>query len=233
MAHSNHRQQLVRYTRGRTGQASEFVDALSSKPSSLCRKSLPRKRGATFRLRQESAWEPDEALTFQVQQARGIASLSIGLRVPSRKPMPTVKTSVWINAPIEKVFAIARDTEQYPTYMKEVDSITPVERDGSRLVADWVGIVPTFGLKIRWRQEEIWDDDRFRSQFRQIQGDYDRLEGTWEFHAENGGTRFEQFLDYEYNVPTLASLVKKVIHTIVVKNLESINEAFKSRAELA
>jgi hypothetical protein len=32
-------------------------------------------------------------------------------------------------------------------------------------------------------------------------------------------------------MPTLAALVKRVIHTIVVKNLESINAAFKSQAE--
>ena len=64
-----------------------------------------------------------------------------------------------------------------------------------------------------------------------MKGDYDKLEGTWKFSSENDGTRFEQHLDYEYNVPTLGPLVKKVVHNIVVKNLESINEAFKSQSE--
>jgi len=145
--------------------------------------------------------------------------------------MPTVETSVWINAPLETVYAIAKDTERYPDYMKEVQSITPVERDGGKLIADWVGIVPSFGLKVRWRQEEVWNDAAHESHFRQLQGDYDRLEGTWKFREENGGTRFDQSLDYEYNVPTLAALVKKVIHTIVVKNLNAINEAFREQAE--
>ncbi len=144
--------------------------------------------------------------------------------------MPTVETSVWIEAPLEKVYAIAKQSEAYPEYMKEVVSVTPVEKDGPRLVADWVGVVPTFGLKVRWRQEEIWDDEAHASKFRQLQGDYDRLEGTWSFREENGGTRFDQTLDYEYNVPTLGPLVKKVIHSIVVKNLEAINEAFNKRA---
>jgi ribosome-associated toxin RatA of RatAB toxin-antitoxin module len=145
--------------------------------------------------------------------------------------MPTVETSVWINAPLERVFEIARNSERYPEYMKEVQSVTPVEREGERFVADWVGIVPTFGLKVRWRQEEIWDPAAHSSLFRQLEGDYDRLEGTWNFDEENGGTRFVQKVDYEYNVPTLGPLVKKVIHSIVVKNLEAINEAFKKQAE--
>ena len=104
-------------------------------------------------------------------------------------------------------------------------------RDDHRFVADWVGIVPTFGLKVRWRQEEIWNDETHSSHFKQLSGDYDRLEGDWTFAEENGGTRFNQTLDYEYNVPTLGPLVKKVIHSIVVKNLDAINEAFKQRAE--
>ena len=145
--------------------------------------------------------------------------------------MPTVQTTAWFNAPLEKVYEIAKDSEKYPEYMKDVQSLTPIERDGNRFVADWVGIVPSFLLKVRWRQEEIWDDATHSSKFKQLKGDYDKLEGRWTFKEENGGTRFDQYLEYEYNVPTLGPLVKKVIHTIVVKNLENINEAFAQRCE--
>ncbi|MDR3691544.1 MAG: SRPBCC family protein [Fimbriimonas sp.] len=145
--------------------------------------------------------------------------------------MPIVETTAWFNAPLEKVYEVAKDSEKYPEYMKDVHSLTPVEREANRFVADWVGIIPNFLLKVRWRQEEIWDDVSHSSRFRQIKGDYDKLEGTWKFTEENGGTRFDQYLEYEYNVPTLGPLVKKVIHSIVVKNLENINEAFKKRVE--
>lgn len=144
--------------------------------------------------------------------------------------MPVVETSVWIEAPLAKVYAIAKDSTAYPEYMKDVQSVTLVEGDGSRLVEDWVGIISQFGLKVRWRQETVWHDDTFTSEFKQLSGDYDMLEGGWTFIEENGGTRFNQRLEYEYNVPTLGALVKKVIYTIVVKNLENINEAFRKRA---
>lgn len=145
--------------------------------------------------------------------------------------MPTVETSVWIDAPLVTVYEIAKKSESYPEYMQEVQSVTPVERDGARFVADWVGIVPMFGLRVRWRQEEIWNDELHRSEFRQLHGDYDFMNGSWSFIEENGGTRFNQHLEYEYNVPTLGPLVKKVIHSIVVKNLDAINEAFAKRAK--
>lgn len=145
--------------------------------------------------------------------------------------MPNVDTSVWISAPLEKVYAIAKRSEDYPEYMKDVQSITPVEREGDRLVADWVGVVPQFMLKVRWRQEDVWDDATTSSTFRQIEGDYDSMSGTWTFAEENGGTRFDQSMAYEYNVPTLGPLVKKVMQGIVRKNLENIGTAIKARAE--
>ncbi len=147
--------------------------------------------------------------------------------------MPIVETSVLIPAPLETVYAIARDTARYPDYMKEVQSLTIVEDDGRRVVADWVGVISQFGLKVRWRQEEVWDDAAHASAFRQLEGDYDRMEGTWSFREEDGGTRFDQRLDYEYNVPTLGPLVKRVIHSIVTKNLEAVNDAFAKRAASA
>ncbi|RYG17771.1 hypothetical protein EON82_23450, partial [bacterium] len=114
-------------------------------------------------------------------------------------PMPVVETTCFIDAPLEEVYALAKNSERYPEFMKEVQSVTAVEREGGRFVADWVGIVPTFGLKVRWRQEENWDDATHTSNFRQVSGDYDRLDGFWTFKEENGGTRFDQRLDYEYN----------------------------------
>ena len=114
--------------------------------------------------------------------------------------MPTVETSVLIDAPIETVFAVAKDNESFPEYMTDVKSLTVVERSEGRTVSDWVGVVPTFGLKLRWRQEDEWDDAARTCEFRQVEGDYDALEGKWTFSEESGGTRFDSFLEYEYVV---------------------------------
>lgn len=145
--------------------------------------------------------------------------------------MPTVETTILIDAPLAKVYEIAKDSRSFPEYMKDVQSVTPVESEGPRVVSDWVGLIPQFRLKVKWRQEELWDDAQTSSTFRQLQGDYDKLEGSWTFRDEAGKTRFSQFVDYEYNVPTLGPLLKKVIYSIVVKNLETMGEAIKTRAE--
>ncbi|MFN8220548.1 MAG: SRPBCC family protein [Fimbriimonadales bacterium] len=145
--------------------------------------------------------------------------------------MQTVETSVWVDAPLDRTYAVAKDNESFPEFMKDVKSLEIVERAGNRIVSDWVGLVPQFMLKVRWRQEDIWNDEAHTCEFRQLQGDYDELSGVWNFREENGGTRFDSVVNYEYNVPTLGPLVRKVIYSIVVKNMQNVLEAIKVRAE--
>ena len=145
--------------------------------------------------------------------------------------MPIVETTTWIKAPLETVYAISKKNEDFPTFMKDVQSLAIVESEGNRVVSDWVGVVSAFGLKIRWRQEDMWDDSTKVCKFQMVKGDYDKLEGEWGFTEENGGTRFDSTVDYEYRVPGIGPLIYKVIHGLVVKNLEDTLSAIKSRAE--
>jgi uncharacterized membrane protein len=145
--------------------------------------------------------------------------------------MPTVDTSVLINAPLSKVYAIAKDNRAFPEFMDDVKSIEVLSEEGGRIVSDWVGRVPTFNLKIRWKQEDIWDDGVHTCHFKQLEGDYDQLDGVWTFTEEAGGTRFDSTVNYEYKVPGLGPLVGKVVHHLVIKNMDGVLGAIKARAE--
>ena len=94
--------------------------------------------------------------------------------------MPKVENGIVIAAPREKVLAIARDNESFPEFMADVQSIKVTERsdDGLRIVSSWVGIVPKFGNKISWVEEDIWDMTAGTCTFRQLSGDYDQFEGV-------------------------------------------------------
>lgn len=145
--------------------------------------------------------------------------------------MPVVETTIWIEAPLEQVYSIAKKNEDFPQFMKDVLSLKIVESEGNRVVSDWIGQVSAFGIKIKWQQEDTWDDANHKCTFRMLKGDYDRLEGVWIFLEENGGTRFNSFVDCEYRVPGIGPLVYKVIHGLVVKNLSDTLEAIKNRSE--
>jgi uncharacterized membrane protein len=147
--------------------------------------------------------------------------------------MPRVELSVQIHAPADRVYAIAKDVESFPTFMPDVKSLKVLERseDGNRTLTEWVGYVPQFRLSVRWKEEDVWDDSAHTCKFRQVQGDYDRMEGEWLFHESNGGTLFTSVLDYELHVPLLGPIVQRVVQHLVKQNLQGILNGIKTRAE--
>lgn len=148
--------------------------------------------------------------------------------------MPRVESSIVINAPRQTVIAVARDNEKFPEYMTDVKSLSVLERsdDGLRMVTDWVGIVPKFGAKVHWVEEDVWDLDEGTCTFKQVSGDYDQFEGIWRFTAIDADTtRFDSVLDYSLEIPLVGGIIKAIIHKTMQNNLNSTLAAIKARSE--
>ncbi|MBL8048658.1 MAG: SRPBCC family protein [Chthonomonas sp.] len=146
--------------------------------------------------------------------------------------MPTVETSVIVHAPLDVVYAVAKDNRSFPLFMPDVKSLSVVEEDGPRVVSDWIGVISAFNVKVRWKQEDVWDDAAHVCAFRQLEGDYDMMDGTWTFtEVGDGVTKFDSILNYEYEVPALGPLVRRVVHSLVIKNMDSVLAALKKRSE--
>lgn len=148
--------------------------------------------------------------------------------------MPRIEQSVEIAAPVSTVYAIARDVERFPEFMADLQSLKVLERspDGARTVTEWVGLVREFKLTIKWTQEDHWDDTACRDDFQMLQGDMDRMAGSWQFTAlETNKTRFDSVLEYEYDVPLIGPMVKNLIKKKMTENLQATLNAIKRKAE--
>jgi ribosome-associated toxin RatA of RatAB toxin-antitoxin module len=148
--------------------------------------------------------------------------------------MPTIENEVTVNAPLERVYALAKDVESFPEFMPDVESLVVQERsdDGSRTVTQWVGVASDFKLKIRWTEEDIWDDAARVCKFTQVKGDYQSYGGNWTFtDLGNGQTKFSSVLTYEFEIPLIGPLLKKVVAKLMRENTQRLLDAIKTRAE--
>jgi ribosome-associated toxin RatA of RatAB toxin-antitoxin module len=145
--------------------------------------------------------------------------------------VPVIEVTVRVEAPLEVVYEAAHEVERLPEFDENLQSVTVVEREGSRTVSEWVGLVREFRQTIRWTEEDVWDDAQRVCRFRQLKGDFDRYEGEWTFTAEEGGTRFALRLEYEYNVPLIGPLIKNLLHKKTVQSCEGVMNAIKAMAE--
>ena len=147
--------------------------------------------------------------------------------------MPTLENRVSIHASPAHVYAIARDIERFPDFMPDVQRITVIEasEDGKRQVAEWVGLIPTFKLTVKWTEEDLWNDEERSSSFRQVKGDFTEYHGIWRFEPEGEGTSFYSEVTYELEIPSIGPLIRGVVRKIMTDNMHRLQAAIKARAE--
>ena len=143
--------------------------------------------------------------------------------------MPDVQAEILIEAAPDRVYALAKDVESLCEFLPNVERVTIKERTPERTVSEWVGLVPEFKRKLSWVEEDLWDDVSRSCRFRALSGDWDRYEGVWRFQAEGEKTRARLEISYEYNVPLIGPLIRKLLHKLVGRNAEETLEGLRKR----
>ena len=143
--------------------------------------------------------------------------------------MASVEASTVIRAPLDRVYALAKDVERFPQFMPDLESVSILERTPGGTVTQWVGVVQ--GRKIRWVEEDAWDDARHTCVFRQRSGDFSRYEGSWTFETTPEGTRTALAVEYELDIPLAGPLLSTLVKVLMRKNCESMLAALKGQLE--
>ncbi|MGQ9735041.1 MAG: type II toxin-antitoxin system RatA family toxin [Thermaceae bacterium] len=143
--------------------------------------------------------------------------------------MPSIHAEIFIPAPPEKVYRLAKDLEGLKPYLKDVETLKVLAQEGARTRSEWVGVA--MGKKVRWIEEEEWDDHNLRNRFYSPEGDFDRYEGQWFFLKEGEGTRVVLDLEYALTIPIFGGLLQKLVQRLMQENTEALLRGLKERVE--
>ena len=143
--------------------------------------------------------------------------------------MPYVETSIVIAAPAGAVYELAKQQERFPEFMPDVESVTVLERHPDRVLTRWKTLVEE--APIEWTEEDRFDDARLRIDYKLLEGDLDKFEGSWTFAGQGDGTHVVLGVDYDFGVPTLAELIGPTLERKVRENSEMMLAALKREAE--
>lgn len=143
--------------------------------------------------------------------------------------MPYVETSIDVAAPAKKVYELAKDQERFPEFMPDVESVAVIERHADRVIARWKALVEE--APIEWTEEDRFDDQTPRIDYKLLEGDLDKFEGSWTFAERDGKTHVVLGVDYDFGVPTLAELIGPTLQRKVQENSEMMLRALKREAE--
>jgi ribosome-associated toxin RatA of RatAB toxin-antitoxin module len=145
--------------------------------------------------------------------------------------LPYVETATTVAAPARIVYELAKDQERFPEFMPDVEIVTVLERYPDRVVSRWKTLVEE--APIEWTEEDRFDDGALRIDYKLLEGDLDKFEGSWTFVERDGATHVNLGVDYDFGVPTLAELIGPTLEKKVRENSEMMLKALKEQAESA
>jgi ribosome-associated toxin RatA of RatAB toxin-antitoxin module len=144
--------------------------------------------------------------------------------------MPQIESEIFIPAPLTTVYAVAKDIERFPEFFEDVESVTIVEHTPDGFISDWVGVVAKLNRKLRWREQDFWDDANRVCTFKAVSGDWDQYDGVWTFSERDGGTVMHMTLTCDVNVPMIGALIKGVIAKLAKANIDNMFDGIRRRS---
>lgn len=143
--------------------------------------------------------------------------------------MPYVETSIEIAAPARRVYELAKEQERFPDFMPDVESVTVLERHPTHILTKWKTLVEE--APIEWVEEDRFNEEEGRIDYKLLEGDLDKFEGAWTFVETGGVTKVVLSVDYDFGVPVLAELIGPTLQRKVQENSEMMLAALKREAE--
>ena len=143
--------------------------------------------------------------------------------------VPTVVTSITIDASPEICYQIGSDMERYPEFFPSVDEVTITERGEGWTVTRWSARLR--GRPVKWIERDEFDDENRIITYDQIEGDLKVFRGQWTFEEENGGCRVELVVEASLGVPMLGAAVDPIVKKLTRDNCNSMLAGLKEEAE--
>lgn len=139
------------------------------------------------------------------------------------------EAKIFIKGKSGEIYSIAKEMERYPDFMKDVEKVTVLRREGNKTTTEWITSVED--TPIYWKEEDQFDDEERVITYRLLEGDLDKFEGMWSFVEDSEGTNVTLTVDYDFGVPMLAELIGPTLDQKVRENCAMMLEGMKKKVE--
>lgn len=143
--------------------------------------------------------------------------------------MPTIQVSQVIPAKQNRVYQFLEQMEEFPRYMKNLETVRCLERGQGYTVTEWVARLR--GSRFRWVERDTFDPVSYRIDFQQTEGDLKVFRGYWLLTKEDAATQVTLVTEFEFGMPMLASLLNPVAKIALRDNARGMVEAIASAVQ--
>lgn len=123
-------------------------------------------------------------------------------------------------ADADAVFGRISDFTRYAEYTDAVRSVTVTSRADGALDSAWS--VNFRNGVLCWSERDWIDPARRAITFTQLDGDFERFEGTWSVEPAAGGVMVRFTAGFDLGMPTLAAIIDPIAERALRDNLHAI-----------
>jgi ribosome-associated toxin RatA of RatAB toxin-antitoxin module len=113
----------------------------------------------------------------------------------------------------DTVFDTLADFRHYADLVDVVHSVDLNRPEGGSAYSSWV-VEFRNGL-LQWTEEDWFRRDELRLDFNQTEGDFEEFYGGWVLEPKPGGVKAALIADFDFGVPSLASIVEPVAERVL------------------
>ncbi|MDI3542669.1 MAG: hypothetical protein PWP57_272 [Candidatus Atribacteria bacterium] len=144
--------------------------------------------------------------------------------------MAKVSSSLVINRSVEEVYNKAKDIEKLATFLPNIKEVKVLNQEGSVVDSFWKGEFQ--GREIKWKERDLWDEEKKECHFSLIEGDFKQYEGIWRFKEEGEDkTRVELEIEYDLGIPLVGALISKFLKKVMEENAQAMLKALQEVVE--
>ncbi len=143
--------------------------------------------------------------------------------------MAYIETSIVIKGDPVRIYELAKDMESYPQFMESVESVKVIERRPNETVTEWAAWLK--GKLFKWRELDVFDDQKPGIHYSQVSGDLKKFEGDWIFEPASEGCKVTLTVDAELGIPMFAAMLDPIVKIVLKQNCESMLKSMKERIE--
>lgn len=145
--------------------------------------------------------------------------------------MTHIEEQILINGNKKDIFHSLKNMKSFPAFMRYIDSLKVDQVSPVKFVSDWS--INMDGVPVRWKEEDVVDENNFVINFNMINGDYAKYKGRWEVIDSAHGTKVRIVANIDWGAPAFTSFkeVKTILRRKTIKAFKGMLLAIKRQIE--
>ena len=143
--------------------------------------------------------------------------------------MPRIEVSTLLKNKAAEVYGLIKNMEAFPDFMRDVKSLKIVKALPDKIITAWE--IEIEGAGIKWKEEDIFDEEKLELNFSAIEGDYKEYQGKWKVTPLPKATKLSIEANFDWGIPVLEKYVGKTLEKRARLSLTGMLLAIKNKLE--